>query len=117
MQIRALKQQSDSLDIALKDAFSLGKNSFHETFTEQLTDLEQIKQSAAEAALLLKSLEDRKAKLPPTEFLLNNPKLAVKSWQEKLLVAQNNIDNAFSEDEKISRKAELRDVHTILQPI
>ncbi len=41
---------------------------------------------------------------------MNSPKLAVKVWHEKLLVAQNNYDNAFSADEKQARKEDLRAV-------
>jgi tyrosine-protein kinase Etk/Wzc len=109
-EIRSLKQQSDTLDIALKNTLAKEGDSFQETFTEQLLDLENVKCCYAEANLLLKALEDRKTKLPPTEKLLNDPKYAVKAWQEKLLVAQNNIDNAFSTEEAGSRKSELKDV-------
>lgn len=109
-EIRSLKQQSDALDLALKNAYPQGNNPFYETFNEQLIDLEQVKRSYAEAALLLKCLEEKQEKLPQAEVLINNPKLAVKSWCEKLLVAQNNIDNAFSPDEKLSKKEELKDI-------
>lgn len=108
-EIRSLKQQSDALDLALKNAYPNGNNPFYESLNEQLGDLEHVKCCYAEANLLLKSLEDSLTKLPKTEKLINDPKLAVKTWHEKLLVAQNNLDNAFTQDEKIAKKEELKD--------
>ena len=110
-EIRSLEQQSDTLDLALKNAFQDDKNPFHESFTQQLLDLDDVKICCSDAAQLLKNLE-RHEKLNPSETLMNHPKLAVKSWQEKLLVAQNNVDNAFSSDEALARKKELSDVQS-----
>lgn len=105
-EIRSLKQQSDALDLALKDAYPAGESPFHATFTEQLVDLDNVKKYYSEAIQLLQSLQSQE-KLPPAEHLANNQKFAVKAWLDKLLVAKNNIDNAFSEEEKLLRKEEL----------
>lgn len=108
-EIRSLKQQSDALDIALKNAYS-ENNPFNDTFTEQLTDLEQIKHWKTEAGLLLKNLEDKKDHLAQAETLANHPKFAIKAWQEKLLVARNNIENAFTTEDKEVLTNDFKDV-------
>lgn len=104
-EIRSLKQQSDALDLALKNAFPEGNPHFQETFSEQLLDLDLVKRSQMEVLALLKSLQAKNG-LPKVEHLVNNPKLAVKAWQEKLLVAQNNLENSFSTAEKKEKEEE-----------
>lgn len=109
-EIRVLKQQSDSLDLALKNAYAHGNNAFHETFTEQLFDLEKIKRLAMETKLLLKSLEKNQDQMVEVELIMSDPKFAVKTWYDKLLVAQNNLDNAFSNEEKETGAVDLKGV-------
>lgn len=109
-EIRMLKQQSDSLDLALKNGYSNRINTFSDTFTEQLADLEKIKYLALESKRLLNGLEDRHRDLPRVELLMNEPKFAVKTWHDKLLVAQNNLDNAFSNEDKEAGLEELKHV-------
>lgn len=108
-EIRALKQQSDALDLALKNGYPNGDNPFHDTLNEQLLDLEHVKKLSQEASQLLKTIQSKQDKLPHVETLMNDPKLAVKTWKEKLLVAQNSLENAFSPDEKQARTEELKD--------
>ncbi|MBN9378590.1 MAG: hypothetical protein BGO14_08850 [Chlamydiales bacterium 38-26] len=106
-EIRNLKQQSDSLDLALKNAYADDYNSFQETFTQQLQDLERVKQCCQEANQLLTNL-DRGEKLPSIETLVEHPQFAVKAWLEKLLVIQNNLDNSFQDADKQHRLSELQ---------
>lgn len=106
-EIRSLKQQSDTLDLALKSAFEGVENPFHATFTEQLETLENVRQSYAESECLLKCLKENEP-FPVVKHLMNNSNLAVSAWHEKLLVSQNNIDNARTKEEKTQKTEELK---------
>ncbi|WP_155117373.1 hypothetical protein [Neochlamydia sp. EPS4] len=106
-EIRALKQQSDALDIALKNAYPSGNHHFHDSFTEQLLDLEQAKRLSIEATCLLRSLESGQGQ-PTIALLVNDSKFAVQAWQDKLLVAQNDMDSCFSEEERTDKALALK---------
>jgi tyrosine-protein kinase Etk/Wzc len=108
-EIRQLKLQSDTLDLALRKAFTEGNDPFHATFEDQLLGLEHVQRSYAEATSLLKSLNDHE-NVPVVDALMNNKDLAVKVWYDKLLIAQNSVDNALTANEKTSKKQELASI-------
>lgn len=84
--IRSLKQQSDSLDLVLREATTDYKTSAI-NFVQQNTDLEKVQKFSEEAQTLLSSLENNEK--PNTNLkIYDEPKYMVKAWCEKLAASK-----------------------------
>lgn len=78
--IRTFKQQADSLDLALR---SNGSQSFKETFSKQLAELNDVQVCADDAEKLLVALVENRP-YTPKKKLLNHPRFMVKTWYDTL---------------------------------
>ena len=105
-EIRALRQQSDILDLALKNAFTDKENPFYASFENQLESLELVKQAQQEACLLKDCLKTN-TEYPKIDTLLSDPNLAVKAWHEKLISSNTELSNAKNEADKERLKIQI----------
>lgn len=87
-QIRDLKQESDSLGLVIRNFKENDIVELEEDFSQQLKQIEENKLCTKEAKILLASLDTQKT-LPEVPVLLNHPKLMVKFWVEKLMLASD----------------------------
>lgn len=81
-EIRALKQQADALDLAVR-SHDLDRQGFQEAFARQIAELEEIKLCAQEAKALVAELAQDRHPSPPAH-LLDNPKFMVRAWYDRL---------------------------------
>lgn len=87
---RLLKQQADSLSLVLRNLPSQSQE-FKQSFSSQLQDLEEIKQSLKETALALGSLE--KNEVPARHpKLINDSKYTYNAWRERLIKLGQNLN-------------------------
>lgn len=103
-EIRSLKQQADSLDLALRYSSPIDPKALQESFFAQLAQLDEIKTFGNEAKLILASLEQAAFEIPATK-LVDNSKFMVHTWYEKLNETQNALQQA-SENDLSSKKVE-----------
>lgn len=96
--MHALKQQADSLNLALRMSPTHHQN-VHESFNTQLAELDNVRESIKEAKYIQTSLETDI--LPsPHQKIINNPKLIVNTWYTKLHANQQNQDMVSWEKNK-----------------
>ncbi len=82
--VRELKQESDSIELALRNSPIQNKEELKAAFIKQIYDLEEIRLYADETQTLIASLEQGTFP-PPPEKLFNNPHFVAKEWYDKLL--------------------------------
>ncbi len=80
-EIRSHRQQSDSIEIALRNT-EFNPQTSKRAFADQSTELEEIKATREEAKNLLFSLQNNKTSAPLT--LLSQDKYRVNDWQHKI---------------------------------
>jgi tyrosine-protein kinase Etk/Wzc len=83
-EIQDLKQQSDSIQLALRNSPIQNQDELRAAFLKQVIDLEEVRNYGDETQTLLVSLEQGTFP-PPPEKLFNNPHYLAKEWYEKLL--------------------------------
>lgn len=89
--IRLLKQQSDSLDLVLREAAATDHAAAEESFRQDSAELEKIQQLSQEAQVILASVE--KGNLPHTGYsLYHEPKYMVGAWCKKLAGTQEGSE-------------------------
>ena len=82
--IRELKQDSDSIELALRNSPIQNKEELKAAFIKQIYDLEEVRSYADETQSLVASLEQGTFP-PPSEKLFSNPHFLAKEWYDKLL--------------------------------
>lgn len=105
-EIRRYKQQSDSIDILLRNNKVYDKKAQKEAFEQHLVDLQNVRLCNAEAKKMLASLESDKLP-PPSQVLFEAPQYMVKTWYEKLADSDKNLKMSTS-DQKPSMLEEKR---------
>jgi len=103
-EIRSLKQQADALSLAIRSV-PLDLENFHESFSSQLKELDEIKECAKEAKIMLEAL-DKDALPPRFDRLMTHPKFVVKAWYERLETAQNNYKKGQRAQEEWKKNKE-----------
>lgn len=86
-EMRSLKQQADSLSLALRSS-SLAMASYEDSFNSQLIELDEIKQSAQESREMLASLKSDKVP-DASPKILDNPRFIVRSWYDRLIASRD----------------------------
>ncbi len=104
--IRELKQQSDSIELALRNSSGKNLTEWHITFNDQVKELEDIRLSAEETQ---KILEDLNHSITPSSeiALLDHPKFMVRDWHDQLRASEKSIIEAPLEEKE--HKRQLRD--------
>lgn len=103
-EIRSLKQHADSLDLALRMT-PIDENLQRTIFIQQIQELEEIRHYNEEAKSLLASLNAGDIPNRP-ERLLKTPKYMVKTWYDRLIELQNQLNaSASSLEEKKGEQA------------
>lgn len=93
-EIRSLKQQRDSLEVALGKYIPDEENELRTLFSQQFADQSEIQQALAEIDLLLKTFEKQQdGPLPPLK-VLDRPNILVKLWYDKLKESQRKWEQA-----------------------
>lgn len=83
-EIRELKQQRNSLELALRqDPLPTNLINIHVLFAKQIDELSTIQQQSADIKSILASLEENKA-IDPTMSIFNESSLLINPWIEKL---------------------------------
>lgn len=91
-EIRSLKQQADALNLAIRNS-PTNSQAFQQSFTNQLNELDEVKNTYHDANLMLASLENNE--LPQAyPSLLENPKFIVKMWYERAKACSMSNDPA-----------------------
>jgi tyrosine-protein kinase Etk/Wzc len=81
--IRSYRQQSDSIDIALKNRPGLDRTLQTQQFEQLLKELEEVRAYAREARTLHTAIQEGTS-LPKAEKLAENTKYLVRDWQQVL---------------------------------
>lgn len=98
VQMQSLKQQADSLQLALRNN-SAAPLAFQESFSSQLSEIDEIQECAKEAKLMQASLGNNV--IPKSNSrLINHPHFIVKKWLEHLQESHDNRDHAAWEKNK-----------------
>lgn len=91
---RLLKQQADGLDLALRSLPEM-QQTFRNTFSDQLDQLEEIKEAVKETNILIANLVD--GTMPDSSLqLTTNTKYNVKDWNDRLLAANKAAEQSPS---------------------
>ena len=101
--IRAYRQQSDSIDIALKNRPAQDHALQKQNFENQLSELAAVRNYANEAKTLQAAVASQ-SPLPRLEHLSGNPKYLIRDWQH-VLQTQMKAYREASVDEKKALKA------------
>ncbi|NGX42995.1 MAG: hypothetical protein K940chlam7_01285 [Chlamydiae bacterium] len=109
-ELRTLKQESDSIELALRNSSLKNIEEWQTTFSQQVVELEEIRQCSGDAKKLLASLENDRYPLPAVQ-ILDHPKYMVRAWYDKLSECDRNWKTALR-SEKEDRKAEWKNFKT-----
>lgn len=101
--IQVLKQQSDSIEQALRNAPIEKQDQYEALFAEQVDKLKEIREYSDEAKLLLAHLDSSKP-LPTYLKLLDSPQFMIKTWYTKIQEQENQLINAAPRDKSACRK-------------
>lgn len=94
---RLLKQQADSLDLALRN-LPEARKSFNDSFNEQLRGLDEIKLALKESNAILDAIDNDTLPSSPSS-LFEDGRYSVKNWNDRLVETKKRLDTAPNDPE------------------